>query len=412
MPTDRYLSAAQAAETLGVSLSTLYAYVSRGLIRSESAGEGKRERRYSAEDVDKLLARKATRRSTEIVDSTALHFGAPLLDSSITLIENGELYYRGIRAAALARTHTVEQVCALIWTGNIDEAQILFDRSAPPSAERYETMLLHLEMDGADLSMIETFQAFLPLASADDLAAYDLRPMTLPQTGSRILRLMASVAAGEVPENIGIAEMLQQGWCPDDPQTAAIFNAALILSADHELNASSFTARVVASAHSTPYAVVMAGLAALQGVRHGGHTERTFALLEEVGTPDQARQVLGARLRRGEVIPGFGHKLYPDGDPRGRLLLHLLEECYPKSPELALSQAVCKAALELIGEKPTIDFGLATVARVLHLPEGAGLGLFALGRTIGLIGHAIEQIREGRLIRPRARYTGDLPPPS
>jgi len=101
--------------------------------------------------------------------------------------------------------------------------------------------------------------------------------------------------------------------------------------------------------------------------------------------------------------------LYPNGDPRGRLLLDLLAAAYPASPALALAREVAAATLELLGDHPTLDFGLATLERTLGLPAGGGLMLFALGRTAGWIGHAIEQYAADTLIRPRARYVGERP---
>lgn len=183
----------------------------------------------------------------------------------------------------------------------------------------------------------------------------------------------------------------------------------MIVAADHELNASSFAARVVASAGSTPYASVLAGLSALQGVKHGGYMERVEALLDEISSPEKVRDVLGGRLRRGETIPGFGHALYANNDPRARVLLELLAEQYGDSKEWQVAQAVIKTVDDLIGQFPTIDTALVVLSRVLNLPEGSSLAIFALGRTVGWIGHAIEQYETDRLIRPRARYTGEHP---
>jgi citrate synthase len=186
-------------------------------------------------------------------------------------------------------------------------------------------------------------------------------------------------------------------------------NAALIVTADHELNASSFAARVVASAGSTPYGAVIAGLSALQGVKHGGYTERVEALFNEASSVDKIQDVIRARLRRGETIPGFGHKLYNEADPRARVLFDILSEHYGKTSEFNFVKRAIEVTDDLIGEFPTIDFMLVAVSRVLKLPAGSALALFALGRTIGWIGHAIEQYETNRLIRPRARYTGAHP---
>ncbi|HKA56780.1 MAG TPA: citrate/2-methylcitrate synthase, partial [Candidatus Binatia bacterium] len=131
----------------------------------------------------------------------------------------------------------------------------------------------------------------------------------------------------------------------------------------------------------------------------------------EVGTPRHAPTAIADRLKRGEQLPGFGHRLYPDGDPRGKALLELVARTYPDSPATALAHAVIEQARRVIGEAPTVDFALAVLARALRLPPGVAPALFALGRTIGWIGHAIEQYQLEQLIRPRARYVGPAPLP-
>ena len=406
MSRDRYLTARQAAEELEISLATLYAYVSRGLIRSEAMGGDTRTRRYRLDDVQKLKERKEQQRNPGKVAEGALHWGAPVMESALTLITNGRVFYRGHDAVQLATTHTVEQVAALLWTGELpaDPPGIFETTGAALSAQ-----VAAVRRQLVDVPAIESFQVLLPLAAADDLAAYDLRPAAVIQTGGRILRLLTAIAVEERALSAGMVQTLQQRWRPNDERALALLDAALILCADHELNVSAFTARCVASAGSTPYAVVIAGLSALQGVKHGGHSARVEALLREAGTPAGVRLTLAQRLKRGEKIPGFGHQLYPDGDPRGAALLQLTSAAYPDSPAVALSQALIEQVHSLIGEHPTIDFGLATLSAALELPPGSPLTLFALGRTIGWIGHAIEQYELDRIIRPRARYIGEQP---
>lgn len=400
-----YLTAQEAAQELDISLPTLYAYVSRGLIRSEAAGGNKRTRRYRTEDVQKLKDRQAQRRDPAKVAESALHWGAPVLESAITLVANDRLYYRGYDALELASRCTVEQVATLIWTGElVSDSTALFGSTWSPLPPRCQGVRKHL----AGVPAIEAFQVLLPLAAVDDLAAYDLRPAVVAQTGVRIMRLLATIAAGDSSGDT-LSERLRQGWAQNDPQAASLINSALILCADHELNVSSFTARCVASAGSTPYQVVQAGLAALQGVKHGRMTDRVEAFLREAASPAGIQAAIASYLRRGEPIPGFGHPLYPGGDPRGRLLLDQTTATYPNSPAMALTQAVAAAVFELIGEYPTVDFGLVALAQTLKLPPGGAITLFALGRTIGWIGHAIEQYQLDRIIRPRAQYIGKQP---
>jgi len=189
---------------------------------------------------------------------------------------------------------------------------------------------------------------------------------------------------------------------------AEAIRIALVLCADHELNVSAFTARCAASAAASPYDVVSAAMATLKGRRHGGQTERVAALFAETETPGRARAVVANRLRRGESIPGFGHPLYPAGDPRAALLMQLAEAAGSPA-EWRRVRALSKAGAELLQEAPNLDFGLTALAQVYGLPSYAPLVLFTLGRTVGWIAHAIEQYATNELIRPRARYTGPAP---
>jgi citrate synthase len=404
----RYYTAPEAARELGVSLGTLYAYVSRGLVRSEAVGGKRRDRRYRAEDVRRLKERKEQRRDPSRASESALDWGAPVMESAITLISAGRLYYRGRDAIALSDDCSLEQVAELIWTGETT----WLDGADLPALFRdgiSENHGLRVADDGMP-STTEAFGMALLSAAVGDPAAYDLRAAAVARTGARILRLLGVVASGsEQVAGETVARSLQRRWAPEDTGAAALLNRALVLCADHELNVSSFTARCVASAGATPYAVVVAGLSALGGVKHGGNTARVEAFLEEVRARGDADTVVASRLRRAEPVPGFGHQLYPEGDPRGRALLSAVANVYPESAVWELAVEVEKAVVALIGERPNLDFALTVLARVLGLPPGGALTLFALGRTVGWVGHAIEQYDVDRIIRPRARYVGMQP---
>jgi citrate synthase len=401
-----FLTAKEAAAELGVKLPTLYSYVSRGLIRSEASGNIPRERRYYAEDVQRLRERQEQRRDPTNAIAGALHWGAPVLESALTLINDGKLYYRGDDAVMLASQHSAEEVAGLLWKGNLQAQINSLNKPVTKSARAQMERLISLVRP---YPLIESFQIALLMTASEDPIAYDLRPAAVEQTGGRILRLLTSVAAGQVDES-GIAQTLAQSWIPGQAsKVTRLLNAALILLADHEFNVSSFTARCVASAGATPYEVVTAGLGALQGAKHGGTVNRVEALLDEIQRPANARRVLARRLKRGDNIPGFGHRLYPEGDPRARRLVELMADTISRSPALSLASAVVQEAKALIGEEPNSDFALAVLARLLSLPEGYGLGIFALGRTIGWLAHAMEQYQSDRIIRPRARYVGHMP---
>jgi citrate synthase len=384
-------------------MATLYAYTSRGQLRSEPVPGRPRERRYYRQDTERLRERKEMRRDPAKAAARGLHWGSPVLESGITLIQNGALYYRGQDAVKLAKTATLEQVAELLWAAEASERQGLFAQRQPLGPG----MLARLRTCAKD--PLPLMQAALATAGAGDLHSYDLRPAAVRRTGARILRLMTTIAAGrdsQAPVHLA----LQAAWAPGKAAAANAMRTALVLSADHELNVSAFAARCAASAQASPYDVVSAAMATLKGSLHGGATERISSLFAEAETPRRAHTVLANRLRRGERIPGFGHPLYPAGDPRATLLLRLAEASGNQA-EWRLVRSLSKAGSELLHELPNLDFGLVAVARTFGLPGRAPLLMFALGRVAGWIAHAIEQYAEGNLIRPRARYTGTLPGP-
>jgi citrate synthase len=191
-------------------------------------------------------------------------------------------------------------------------------------------------------------------------------------------------------------------------ERAPVIRAALVLSADHEFNASTFAARVVASTGANLHGATIAGLAAINGPRHGGLTRRVSALFDSLKGEADLDAALARRLAAGQDLPGFGHPLYPDGDVRAAVLLELLRATVKEQPELTIADRLALAGERLIGRKPNLDFATVTIERVLGLPSDSALSMFLLGRTVGWIAHAIEQA-DGSLIRPRARYTGPRP---
>jgi citrate synthase len=406
MPTElRHLTAKQAADALGVTRATLYAYTSRGQLQSEPVPGRPRERRYCREDIARLQERKETRRDPAKAAARGLHWGSPVLASGITLIDDGKLYYRGRDVLKLAGKASLEQVAELLWAAEPAERGRLFEQPLERPGTRSVRQLARLRIRAED--PLTLLQAGLPVAGAADLASCDLRPAAVRQTGARIIRLLTAMAAGrQSPAPVHLA--LQAAWAPKRALVGEAIRMALVVSADHELNVSAFTARCAASAGASPYDVVSAAMATLKGRLHGGQTERVSALFAETETPGRARAVMANRLRRGENVPGFGHRLYPAGDPRAALLMRLAEAA-GNAAEWRRVRALWKAGSELLHDHPNLDFGLVALARTYGLPAHAPLVLFALGRTVGWIAHAIEQYATGELIRPRARYTGPAP---
>ncbi|HEU4631243.1 MAG TPA: citrate synthase [Gemmatimonadaceae bacterium] len=456
------LSAAEAARELGVRQRTLYAYVSRGLLPSLPDPDHPRQRRYPAAAVRRLKAHRAARRDPALGSRAAargsLAWGEPVLESAITLITPERPYYRGHDALALAASTGFERVAELLWLGTPPVAGHAGwpagDGSAgAPAPDAVATAVAAAwRSTAADraLTPITAAQVALPIAAALDPASADRTPAGAARAGRHILELLTVLATGPTERSgagdereaaarqarapaPSIAERLARAWAPRCDGAVALYDAALVLVADHELNAAALAARVVASTSGSPYAAVAAGLAALQGTGHGGHTAHISALLDAAaevvaeasddpaGDDDGAiaalRAMVRRRRRRGERVAGFGHRLYPAGDPRARFLLERARErlVVRRSPDDAaartveLARALAQAVREESGDRPTVDYALAAIGRATGAPAHAPLTLFALGRAAGLVAHAIEQYGAGRVLRARAQYVGPVP---
>jgi citrate synthase len=389
------LSAREAAGRLGIKPDTLYAYVSRGLLHSVAV-PGSRERHYDAEAVERFRAARGAARSRPALAAALM----PVIASSICLIEDHRIFYRGVDAIRLADTATLEDVAALLWEENAAPSTSL--AGVPSKATAVERC-----GDERLPDLIQCCQVRLARMAIDDPVALDLSRAGVVRTGWLILDQLAASFGESVPADGPIHRRLAAHWRLD-PAGAELVRRCLVLLADHELNASTFVARCVASTGATPYAVVAAALAALSGRRHGGASARAEALFHELASGAEPLAVLAARLARNETLPGLGQPLYPDGDPRAAAILGALAAGLPEA--WSRIEPTVVAATRLGRQRPNVDFALAATATALHLPRGAALGLFVLGRTVGWIAHAIEQYESGVLIRPRARYIG--PPPT
>ena len=387
-PASPCLTAQEATARLGVSRQTLYSYVSRGLVRAVAAPGDPRRSLYDAQDVALLLERRGRGRARRDIAASTTDWGEPVLRSSLTLIDGGGFRYRGQDAVALSRQISLEEVAALLW--GFPVALSVPPEEPPPAGER---------------PLERALRALAAEAARSDWA---LHPPRIAAGAARLLGLVAQAVVGEGKEGEGKEGEGRNGVAAHDRLGAAwrldgrgrdLLRRALVLCADHELNASAYAARVVASTGASLAACVLAGLAALSGPRHGGMTDRVRALAADPEVRRDPVRALGARLARGEEIPGFGHRLYPQGDPRAMALL----DGFPV-PESWW--AMIRAAEALTGLRPTVDVALALMEEALPLPAGGGLGIFATGRTVGWIAHALEQRADGRLIRPRALYAG------
>jgi citrate synthase len=401
----QYVTAREAARLLGVKPATLYAYVSRGLLESVAGPRG-RARRYARAEVERLRA-EGRRAAT----SSALRWGEPVLDSAITaMAEEGPLY-RGRSALELARADTpFEAAAELLWTGTLPERRPAW----PPGAHDLESLGELLPDGAAPAALHALVVAALALR---DPGRFDLREGSVLDRARSLIRtlavtlaflrrdrdgprpsLRAALAAPSVAASVAAALGSARG------RAAWAVDRALVLLADHELNVSTFAARVAASAHADPYAAVLAGLAALSGPRHGAASDRAEALVAEVEASGDAARAIHERERRGEMVPGFGHPFYARGDPRARLLLETVR-ALPGGARAAEASFAAIEAMERAGKPPpNVDMALVALRAALGMPRGAAAGLFAVGRAAGWIAHVLEQYRAGVLLRPRARY--------
>ncbi|QNN59649.1 citrate synthase family protein [Diaphorobacter ruginosibacter] len=407
-----WISAEQAASMLGVKRSSLYSYVSRGLLRAQRLPQH-RGSSYMLADVARLARQRSAIRNPSKVAQSALDWGQAVLPSSITLVKDGQFHYRGRNAVALAERATLEETAALLWqcasadmpqspTCPQQDAQVAVPPGRLPEPEAVLGHWHRLSLE----------PGVLPQADGASSMAQDMaRNMALVhRMCAALLGLPHDMpAVGSMP----VHRILQRHWKLDD-HAADLLRRALVLCADHELNASTFAVRVVASTGAQLHASLGAGLAALSGPRHGGMTQLIDAHWDEwhgggdrqqehSGSPPPISPHLQGLLHETQTgstpsyCAGFGHPLYPDGDPRSMALIAAM-------PPLPAVRRLTATVLQQTGLHPSLDYALVAVQRSLGLPQGAAFLLFALGRTVGWIAHAREQSESGQLIRPRAIY--------
>ena len=388
-----YLSADEAAAILSVSLPTLYAYVSRKNIRSLKV-DGSRSRRYWAADIQRLAKPRS--------DVVALSNEPQRIASSstITLLTDKGLYYRGLDVAELAASASVEQVAELMWQAPGIFTDVL------PKRPKAATQLLKAF---ADLHPVEKAIALFPLIERENPKAYDLSPEGYARTGVGVVRWMAALMVGADGPSAQPLPAFIVGALGVDPAFEDLVRQVLILSIDHELDPSTYTVRAAANTGVTPYYAAVTGLASSRGRRLAyNRGETVVRLLEEICTAQNPQTPVLKRYREGEAIPGFGSNMHGVVDPRAQSLLVTLQQLFSADVEFQRLLKAAQVAHELIQQPPDFILLLCFVGRKLKL-EGQELALPGVGRVIGWVAHASEQYHHQPLIRPRAKYTGPLP---
>src|SRR6201989_1829479 len=375
-----YLSAREASAELAISQATLYAYVSRGLIRSEPSADS-RSHRYRAEDVRTLKERR-----TPVPEPRGMRsFDAdlPVLDSSVAAITEDGPIYRGVNCVDLAERDTLEHAATLLWdvTG-VDP----FEQDNCPVVSD-EMRAVAAATRGANA--IDRAIAVLALAARADPRAFTRADEERAMLGGRIMRLvvatMLNAQSSAKPLHLQIARV----WAPEHKHAADLIRRALVLLADHELNASTFTVRCAASTGISLYDAVIAGLAALKGPKHGGAGVLASRLVKMLIDHDP-EPVIRERVALGERFAGFGHGVYKRGDPRAISLLNALTRA---GAARKFTREVPERIAEATGEFVNIDYALAVLAHSLRLSPGSELTLFAMARAVGWVAHAREQLQ-------------------
>jgi citrate synthase len=391
-----YLSAREAAAELAISPATLYAYVSRGLIRSEPSQDS-RSHRYRAEDIRGLKERRAP--AIEPRGFRSFDPDLPVMDSAIATITEAGAIYRGVNCVDLAEKDTLEHAATLLWdvTG--------VDPFAADNCPHVSDMMRAIADATRRAAPIDRAIAVLALASSADPGAFTRAPEGRAMVGARMLRLLVATMLNTAPSSEPVHQQIAKAWAPDNKHAPDLIRRALVLLADHELNASTFTVRCAASTGLNLYDAVIAGLAALKGPMHGGAGVLASRLVKTLIDQDP-EPVIRDRVALGERFAGFGHGVYKHGDPRAMSLLNALTRA---GAPRKFTREVPERIAEATGEFVNIDYALAVLVHSLRLGAGSELTLFAMARAVGWIAHASEQLQHGRLIRPRARYVGPAP---
>jgi citrate synthase len=332
----------------------------------------------------------------------------------------GRLILRGHRLEDIAGRHSFEWLVAELWRGLVEDSRSESSLRQKLAAMRSSVFrdVLPLLPAAIRLQPVEALRLLLA-AVPDDAPDLPLRLVATTAVGlAAVLRARAGVPPVAPDASLGhAADLLAMlRGAPAGPEEVAALDVYLLSAADHGLNASTFTSRVVASTAAGLASSVTAALCALKGPLHGGAPGPVLDMLDAIGSPENAEAWLDAAVSRGDRLMGFGHRLYRVTDPRSEVVKRAVATLHRDQGRIRFAEHIERAALAvLMRRKPArslqtnLEFYTALLLEALAIPRDAFTGIFATARVAGWIAHALEQARTGRLIRPRSEYIGPLP---
>jgi citrate synthase len=350
--------------------------------------------------------------------------GVTALSSEICSIIDGVLAYRGYHIDDLAEQSTFEEVAFLLWNGHLPNREELAEhrKALQQNAAISDKLIDQIRLYPTDAHPMTTLRTAVSALSMFDveadvntLEANQRKAIRLTAKIPTIIAAIARIRDGKQPlaprSDLGLVANFLYMLTGNEPSEVAVqaLDKVLILQADHELNASTFTARVTAATLADMYSSVTAAIGALKGPLHGGANEQVMVMLREIGSKENTEPYILNKLNNKQKIMGFGHRVYKNGDPRAkhlRAMSRKLGEQHGDTKWYEISEKVEALVAEKKGLKPNVDFYSATVYHYLDLSEDLFTPLFAMSRITGWTAHIIEQYNDNRLIRPRADYVG------
>lgn len=338
-------------------------------------------------------------------------------ESSISSIVGSTLSYRGISIEELSSKATFEEVIYLLWYGVLpnekEYKQFVSALENEMVLSEYELHLLsQLPRDTHPMRLLQIACGIIGLQEKENMKE---QAIFLQGKMAMLLVWLHYHQKGEVMPKVikkgDFVKTLTTTWFDREPSELEIevFNKILILHAEHELNASTFSSRVTVATMSDMTSGLISAIGTLKGPLHGGANESVMNMLFEIGSLDAVEPYITEKMNKKEKVMGIGHRVYKDGDPRAWILKDLSERLttmYGKEEYFKMSEKIEKIIWEEKGLRPNVDFYSASLYNALGIHASLFTPLFALSRTSGWLAHMMEQLSNNRLIRPRAEYTG------